>query len=159
MSGKNDGWNLALIRTGADSRITVSRPDIIMYRTIGEISTYFLDGQNLRNEGRKNVSAINALDELEISVVGWVRLASERRLSRMEELAEIEDGEGQYGSNAERLKEFMTKYKTQQKFKKWTYDRMKMLRFKIYKVVHELDGQDQRPMLPSSKFRCHASQV
>jgi hypothetical protein len=68
----------------------------------------------------------------------------------MEESAEIESG-GQYGSNAERFKEFLMKYKAQQKFKKWTYDRMKMLRFKIYKVVHELDGQEQRPMLPSSK--------
>lgn len=140
-----------MIGTGADSLITISRPDIIMYRTIGEISTYFLDGQYLCNEGRKNISAINALDELEISVVGWVRLASEGRLGRMEEYAEIENGEGQYTSNAERFKEFLMKYKMQQKFKNWTYDRMKMLRFKIYKIVHELDGQDQRPMLRSSK--------
>jgi len=61
-----------------------------MYRAIGQISTYLLSGQSLRN-GLHNFIT---LDELEISVVGWVRLSSKGRLSRMEEFAEIKDGEG-----------------------------------------------------------------
>jgi len=123
-------------------------PEIIMYRAIGQISTYFLAGQILRTGGQQN---INTLDELEISVVGWVRLASEGRLSRMEAAAGIDDGEGQYSSNAERLKALLDKYKIKNRFKKWNYDRMKTLRYEIYKVVHELDGDKRRPMLPSGK--------
>jgi hypothetical protein len=65
-------------------------PDIIQYRMIGQISIYFLSGQRLR-DGEQD--GINALHELEISVCGWVRLASEGRLSRLEEFAEVENGE------------------------------------------------------------------
>ncbi|CZR66528.1 uncharacterized protein PAC_16429 [Phialocephala subalpina] len=121
-------------------------PEIIMYRSIGQISTYFLSGQVLRNGGWRG---INALDELEISVVGWVRLASEGRLSEMEEFAGVEDGEGHYASHAERFKNFLIKYKNKNRFKVWNHDRMKMLRYKIYKVVHELDGEEEKPMAAS----------
>jgi hypothetical protein len=124
-------------------------PDIIQYRMIGQISTYFLSGQSLRD---RKPDDINALDELEISVCGWVRLASEGRLSRLEEFAGVENGEGRYKSVAERLKAFMDAYKRKGEYDIWTYDRMKVLRYDIYKVVHELDAETERPMLPSSEF-------
>jgi hypothetical protein len=123
--------------------------EIIQYRMIGQISTYFLPGQSLRNGGQDD---INALDELEISVCGWVRLASEGRLSRLEEFAEVEDGEGRYNSVAERFRAFMDAYKRRGNYEEWTYNRMKVLRYDIYKVVHELDAEDERPMLPSSEY-------
>ncbi|KUJ17270.1 uncharacterized protein LY89DRAFT_684364 [Mollisia scopiformis] len=124
-------------------------PEIIMYRSIGQISTYFLDGQRLRNGGQ---SDINALDELEISVVGWVRLASEGRLSRLEESAEIEDGEGQYSTQAERFKTFLTEFKHRGNFTVWNYDQMKMLRYMIYKVVHEPVGLEHTPRQSTGKI-------
>jgi hypothetical protein len=65
-------------------------PDIIQYRMIGQISTYFLPDQILRDGGPDD---INTLDELEVSVCGWVRLASEGRLSRLEKFAGVENGE------------------------------------------------------------------
>jgi hypothetical protein len=123
-------------------------PDIIQYRMIGQISTYFLPGQRLRN-GKPD--DINALDELEVSVCGWVRLASEGRLSRLEEFAGVENGEKRYKSVAERFKAFMDAYKRKGEYDIWTYDRMKVLRYDIYRVVHELDAEAERPMLPSSE--------
>lgn len=118
--------------------------EIIMYRLINQISTYLLSGQNIRHD-------YAALDELEVSVAGWVRLGSEGRLGPLERFAEIEDGEGQYSSHAERFRTFLTKYKEKEKFKKWNYDRLKMLRYNIFKVIHEIDGQNERPMLPSGE--------
>lgn len=43
------------------------------------------------------------------------------------------------------------KYKGKNKFKVWNYHRRKMLRYKIYKVVHELDGREQRLMITSGE--------
>jgi hypothetical protein len=91
------------------------------------------------------------LDELEASVVGWVRLASEGRLSRLEEPAGVINGRERYGTNAERFKAFLLKYKAKHKFKTWNYDRMKMLRYKRYKVVHEDVGKEKSQVLQSGK--------
>jgi hypothetical protein len=141
---KLETFNAQMTKLGVEKIL----PDIIQYRMIGQISTYFLSGQRLRDGEQDD---INALHELEISVCGWVRLASEGRLSRLEEFAEVENGEGRYNSVAERFKAFMDTYKRKGDYKGWTYSCMKDLRYDIYRVVHELDAETERPMLPSSE--------
>jgi hypothetical protein len=72
-------------------------------------------------------------------------------ISRLEEFAEVENGEGRYNSVAERFKAFMDTYKRKGDYKGWTYSCMKDLRYDIYRVVHEFDAETERPMLPSSE--------
>jgi hypothetical protein len=65
----------------------------------------------------------------------------------LEEFAEVENGEGRYNSVAECFKAFMDMHKRKGDYEGWTYSRMKDLRYDIYKVVHELDAETERPML------------
>ncbi|TVY73554.1 hypothetical protein LSUE1_G006061 [Lachnellula suecica] len=109
-------------------------PEVIMYRLTDQISTYFLSGQSLRN----SVNDLRALDELEVSVGGWVKAALDHRLDKIFNNSGIEYGKGDLESKpaGELLKAFMDGYKARLGFKKWTYNRMKVFRSKIYNVRH-----------------------
>jgi len=108
---------------------------------IHQISTFFV-GRSLRDTDKD----IEALDELEILVCGWVFLASEGRLSRIEEFEEVEDGEEKYKSLADRLKGFMDKCMSKGGVDTWDFDNLTDLNYDIWKVVHEVDELDERSM-------------
>lgn len=125
-------------------------PEIIMYRQLGQISTYYISGQSLRGSSRwepsKNRDRINALDELEISAVGWSKVAArEGGLSSIERLAGVENG-GTYRSPAVRLKAFMAKYKALHVFTEWNWNHMVNVRWSIYEIVEEIEGERQQEL-------------
>ncbi|KAG4430016.1 hypothetical protein IFR05_014499 [Cadophora sp. M221] len=124
-------------------------PEIVMYRSIGQISTYFLDGQKLRGS-RGSAADLIALDESQISVVGWVRLASEGRLSQLEQRLGVEVGERPFDSHAARFRAFVRARKSSEGFKIWNADEVKRLRYEIYGVVGHSPPLADEPMVPSA---------
>ncbi|KAH6721882.1 hypothetical protein BKA61DRAFT_591446 [Leptodontidium sp. MPI-SDFR-AT-0119] len=133
------------------TKVGVSKvwPEIIMYRSTGQISTYFLDGQNLRGS-RGRTADLTALDELEVCVVGWVRLASEGRLSHLEQRLGFEVGEEVFDSHAARFRAFLRARKSSKGFASWNYDEMKRLRYEIYRVVEHNRPLADEQMVPSA---------
>ncbi|KAL2073109.1 hypothetical protein VTL71DRAFT_10433 [Oculimacula yallundae] len=134
---KEDSQRFACFQQYA-TKLGVSKvwPDIIMYRSTGQITTYFLDGQRLRG-GKGRAADLEALDDLEIIAVGWTRLSAEGRLSRLEQRLGYEDGEGRYESHAARLRAFLRARKASEGFQRWNADEMKLTRYEIYQAFEE----------------------
>jgi hypothetical protein len=147
-SSAQDQLNFHAIHKHAeDDGLNTVWPDIIMYRAIGQTSSFLLSGQSLGG----SVKNLNALDELEVAVVGWVRLASEGRLRHLEKVAKVEDGERKHISVAERLKAFLANHKKRNGFKNWNWDHMKVVRHMVYEVIHKHEGEEERRMIRSGK--------
>ena len=124
-------------------------PEIILYRATGQSSTYFLSGQRLRHDDENENKT---MDTLEVAFMGWVRLASEGRLSQIEKRVGAPDGKDQFNSHAERFKAFLEFYEQKYKFEKWDYPQMCKVCFDIHQLVLRFDGEESSPMLPPGKL-------
>lgn len=124
-----------------------------MYRLIGEVSAYFLDGQKIRMGDHP--PAMNALTELEYCVDGWTRLTWKTGLGRLEVVAAIWDG-SHFSTSAERFKVFLTEFKCSRDWESWDYFRMRTVREVIFKVVNEIAVEEHTPLVlpPGKKTPC-----
>lgn len=130
-------------------------PEIIIYRSTGQVHSYFLHGQSLRG-GKGVVADFDALDELEVLVVGWLRLAAEDKLSDLEEQLGIKIEQQEFESLGEWLKLIMQAHKESRGFQSWTYEELNMLRYEIYQLVEE-NGTLPRESPAASNGKWHDS--
>jgi hypothetical protein len=83
------------------------------WEAVDKVAASFLDGQSLADW--RNYS----LARFRHAAIHWVRLSFEGHLNRLEDLAKVKNGEGQYKTKAERFKAFLVQYKSSKNVNMW----------------------------------------
>jgi hypothetical protein len=113
----------------------------------GQMSAFFLDGHNLGNGKRQHT---RSLDMFMLLAANWLRIAIGGQVSRLEDFAEVEDGEGKYDTDVERFKAFLAKFKRRHVFGWRDEEPLRVLLGMTKMIIDEL-RDEWRAIRPSGK--------